>query len=330
MARIALVAALCLALPVHALPARADVAQAVDEVIAPAYDRLAAAATALDTAAQADCAAQALRAPYQALWDGWAAIDFLHLGPAETSGRALALHFWPDAKSSGLRAQQGLVASDAAVIDDPAGFAKISVAARGLGGMERLLYPSDLTGDEDVLCRLRRATAADLARTAGMLRAEWGGFAHLLTHPGTKGNTDFLTEDEARAALFTQLMTGLEYLADTRLGRPLGSFDKPRPERAEAIAAGRSLRNVTLSLTGLRALALALYPDAPASAAAFDRAIAQAEGLDDPVFAGAADPQARLKIEILQQSIRAARDAVETEIGGGLGVSVGFNAKDGD
>jgi predicted lipoprotein len=119
-------------------------------------------------------------------------------------------------------------------------------------------------------------------------------------------------------------------VADRRLGRPLGTFDKPRPDLAEARASGRSLRNVTLSLQALSGLAQTLCPDSPRSLAALDRAIALAQDLEDLVFDGISDPQGRLRVEILQQAVRAARDAAVAEIGPSPGVSVGFNAQDGD
>jgi hypothetical protein len=43
-----------------------------------------------------------------------------------------------------------------------------------------------------------------------------------------------------------------------------------------------------------------------------------------------ADPSGRLRIEIVQQSVRAARDAALAEIGPSLNVSAGFNSADGD
>jgi predicted lipoprotein len=114
------------------------------------------------------------------------------------------------------------------------------------------------------------------------------------------------------------------------LGRPLGTFDRPRPERAEARLSGRALQNVTVSLAALRDMALALSPDSPKTAAAFDRAITLTVSLDDPGLQGVADPQGWLKVEILQQSVQATRDAALAEIGPALGVGIGFNAADGD
>ncbi len=323
MARIALTVAL-IALTT---PARADVAEAARDVIAPAYGRLAASAAALDAAAAADCTPSALHAPYQAVWDDWARIGFLRLGPVETDGRSLAMAFWPDVKGSGLRAQQALVDADSLAIGNPADFARLSVALRGLAGLERLLYPSPLTGDPATLCALTRATAADLARMTGELAAEWPAHAALLTAPG---NPTYLSQAEARQAIFTQIVTGLDQVAEVRLGRPMGSFDTPRPERAEALAAGRPLANVIAALRGLHDLTRALHPEAPQTEAAFARTRALAEGLNDPLLAGVATPSGRLKVEILQQAVRATKAAVETEVGGALNLSAGFNAADGD
>ncbi|WP_134681447.1 imelysin family protein [Paracoccus ravus] len=330
MAGIALIRGLALSVLIGTMPAHADVAEAVRDVILPAYDDLARTTGSLAAAAQQDCSATHLREPFQQTWDVWARIDFLRLGPVETNGRALAISFWPDPKSSGRRAQQALIDAGAPTINDPVAFSDLSVALRGLSGLERLIYLSDITGADDVLCRLRRATATDLAAMATEIRAEWAAYGALLVQPGSDGNSTFLSAGEARQALYTQLVTGLEHLADTRLGRPLGTFAKPRPERAEAIAALRSLRNVALSLQGMQDLATALLPDTPETQAAFARALRLAEGLDDPVLAGVAEPSGRLKVEILQQAVDTAQETLATEIGGALGLSVGFNAKDGD
>ena len=312
-----------------ASPVRADVAEAVHAHILPGYAGFSEATAALDAAAQADCGADGLRPVYQAAFDAWIGVSHLRLGPVEDQGRALAIAFWPDPKGLGAKQQAALIRAQDAVVADPAAFAEVSVAARGLMGLERLLYPAEPpTGDYP--CALIRATTRDLAAMAAAVEAEWQqGFAAALLAPGA-ANPRFLSQTEARQALLTQLVTGLEFAADQRLGRPLGSFDKPRPERAETRASGRSLRNVALSLTALEGLARHLAPDSPQTWAAFARARELATGLDDPVLAGVADPGGRLKIEILQQAIHATRDAALAEIGAALGVGLGFNAADGD
>lgn len=315
-----------LALLALASVARADVADVVKGQILPGYAAFRVKAEAL--AADPSCEADALRPAFNAAFDAWLAVGHLRLGPAEEEGRALAIAFWPDPKGLGQKAQMRLLTGDPADLA-PDRFAAQSIAARGLFALERLLYPEKpLPADG---CALIRATSADLARMSGAIEEGWvNGYADKLLAPGAAGNETFLTETEARQALFTQLATGLEFLSDQRLGRPLGTFDRPRPERAEARPSGRSQRNILLSLKALRAFAVALEPQSPLAQAAFDRAIGLAEALDDPILDGVGDPQKRLKIEILQQAVQAVRDAAIAEIAPALGVDLGFNSQDGD
>lgn len=311
-----------------ATPALADFPEAVTLHILPGYAGFATAAQDLANAATQSCDVADLRPPFQAAFDAWMGVQHLRFGPVEQGGLGLAIAFWPDPKGSGARAQMGLLKGDAAQLE-PAMFAKQSIAARGLFALERLLYPAgNLPAD---LCPLIRATATDLARVAGVVNDAWvNGYADTMLTAGEAGNTTYLTRPEARQVLFTQLVTALEFTDDSRLGRPLGSFTTPRPERAEALASGRPLRNIILSLQAQKALVLALTPDAPRTIAAFDHALALAEGLNDPVLAGVAQPESRLKIEILQQAIEALRVEVLSELGPELDVGIGFNAADGD
>jgi hypothetical protein len=68
----------------------------------------------------------------------------------------------------------------------------------------------------------------------------------------------------------------------------------------------------------------------PRSDAALAQVRAAAGRITDPAFQDIEDPQARFRVEILQQAVKALKDAVEAEIGGTLGVTAGFNAQDGD
>ncbi|MGR3491358.1 MAG: imelysin family protein, partial [Shimia sp.] len=62
---------------------------------------------------------------------------------------------------------------------------------------------------------------------------------------------------------------------------------------------------------------------------AFTRARATAE-IDDPAFAGVADPIGRLRVEAIATALRDIRALVALELAPTLGVSAGFNALDGD
>ncbi|MES2539136.1 MAG: imelysin family protein [Pseudomonadota bacterium] len=295
-----------LALALGSLPAAADTAAVVQDHILPGFTSFAEAAQSL--ADIQTCDPDSLRPAFHSAWDAW--MQVAHIS-------------WPDPKGSGWMAQRALLDAPPTAAD----MAQQSVAARGLPALERLLYPAEALPTDP--CPLIQATADDMAATAATLNEGWGPFGDQMLTAGQAGNDRFLKPEEATQALFTQLATGLESLADRRIGRPLGTFDKPRPDLAEAHASARPTRNIALSLTALKDLALTLNPDSPKTLAAFNHAITLAEGLD-PDIDRITDPQAWLKLEILQQAVRSIRDTAVAELGPALGVELGFNSQDGD
>jgi predicted lipoprotein len=310
------------------LPSHAGVTDAVQRTVLPGYAEFTAAAASLADAAAADCRPETLRDEWGAAFDAWMGVSYLRIGPVEDDGMALAIAYWPDPKGAVQRAVAGLLAPAGPDLADASQISEISVAGRGLFGLERLLFNEP---QSDRSCAATRAVAADLSRMAEATEVGWTqSYADALTTAGATDNTLFLSPVEARQALFTQLVTGLEFTADQRLGRPLGTFERPRPERAEAKASGRSVRNVQLSLAALERFALALSPDSPRTEAAFARARALAEAMPGDALSRLDDAQVWLKVDILQQAVHAVRDAAMAEIGPALGVGLGFNAADGD
>tara|TARA_Y100000815_G_scaffold172477_1_gene157019 strand:+ start:917 stop:1930 length:1014 start_codon:yes stop_codon:yes gene_type:complete len=315
----------------------ATIQDVVESHILPGFTRLASASTALSQAAQADCAAssEGLRGAFNEAFDAWIGVSHLRFGPTETGNRAFALAFWPDPRSAAPKALSAMIESEDPVVESADAFQTVSIAARGFYALEFLLYDPQISalGSGAYRCALIRAVAADIDNTAQAILTDWQDhYAALLISPE---NSDvYRSEEEVLQELFKALTTGLQFTADTRLGRPLGTFDQPRPARAEARRAGRSLRHVQLSLIALRDLAQRLASISPEASATLDAAFGQSldltERLDDPVFAGVADPQGRLRVEALQQSIGRIREIAATDLGPALGVAAGFNALDGD
>lgn len=320
---------IALLLPFLALPAHADVQTVINDHILPGYARLADETTELATAAQANCAPDTLISSFHAAYDAWISISHIQFGPLEDQALTLSMSFWPDPKNSTGKALARLTSEADPIVDQPEAFGDVSAAAQGFTALERMLYEPQ--PDADYACRLTQAIATGLAQKSESLNAAWPAFADQMLTAGTDGNTRFQSKTEARRALFTALSTGLEFLHDQRLGRPLGTFDRPRPRRAEARRSERSLRHIELQLAALERLAAAMTDaDLGATSAAFAEAQARADALDDPSLAGVADPEERFKVEVLQQAVRAVQVAVIGEIGTPLGISAGFNALDGD
>ncbi len=309
----------------------------VQQHILPRYTALAQSTDTLASAALDDCTATSapLRDAYQAAFDDWIAVSHLRFGPSETQNRAFALAFWPDTRSATPKTLAGLIADADPIADTPKAYADMSIAGRGFYALEFLLYDDQIStmGDAGYRCTLVQTVTADIAALSQAILTDWQtGYADKLMTPGD--DSPYRSTEEVAQELFKALNTGLEFTASTRLGRPLGTFDHPRPTRAEAWRSGRSLRNVVVSLASLRDLALRLSQSDPELteklAAGFDKAQTRAANLDDPVFAGTADPQGRLRVEVLQQSVETIRTTAQEYLGPMLGVASGFNALDGD
>ncbi|MEL7164986.1 MAG: imelysin family protein [Pseudomonadota bacterium] len=320
---------LALVLCLTALPAFADVQRAIDTHILPGYAALAQATDDLASDAAADCTPEAVRPGFNTAYDAWISISHIQFGPIEDLALTLQMSFWPDPKDSTGKALGRLIAAQDPIVDDPAAWAEVSAAAQGFTALERLLYEPQ--SDADYACRLTQVVATGLADKSAEILADWPAFARLMTTAGTDGNTRFQNDDETRRALYTALSTGLEFLHDQRLGRPLGTFDRPRPRRAEARRSERSQHHIELSLAALENLATAMIDgDLTDTRAAFAKAQELASALNDPALAGVSDPLRRIRVEALQRTVRDIQNAVNTEIGKPLGITAGFNSLDGD
>lgn len=315
-----------------ASPTFSDVDTALNDHILPGYTGFADATKALAQAASEECRAQTLHPAFQSAFDAWMPVADLRFGPSETA--ALSIAFWPDARGFTPRTLGRLIAAKDPVAGDVERYAEVSIAARGLFALEMLLFDPDLSGYArgSYTCQLVVTLAADLQGQADALTAAWEtAYADRLRTAGETGNATYLTKQEAVRAIYTQILSSLAFTADQRLGRPMGTFDRPRPARAEARRSRRSLRNAVLAAEAARDLAAALADwDLPETDAALGRVQKAAARIMDPAFQDVTEPQARLRVEVLQQAVHALSGAIRTEIGARLGIAPGFNSQDGD
>lgn len=318
---------------------RAIAARVVDGHVLPAYQALSDAAGALRAPAKA-CDADALRDAYHSAFDAWMGAQHIAFGPVEDEMRRFAIAFWPDAKGFTRKAITRLVSNEDPVVDDAEAFAKVSVAARGLLALEWVLY--DENGERalqpDYSCRLAQAIARDLSTSASAVLNAWegnAGFARTMRSPGP-ANPLYPDAPDVTRDVFTALDGGLQALIDLRLGRPLGSFERPRPKRAEAWRSGRSLRNIEVSLLALNAL----YSDAFAPElseeqsgainAALDRSLMLIDRAPRPMTDTVSAPRTRVQIEAIQSQLVELQRRLREVLAPALGVTLGFNALDGD
>ena len=123
---------------------------------------------------------------------------------------------------------------------------------------------------------------------------------------------------------------------DLRLGRPLGTWDRPQPRRAEAWRSGRSLPNLVASTEGMRAFVETVFvPAIGADEAAprphlLRRRPRRRRPRHRPDRRRGRHPQGRIHVEALQVALRHVQEEVASHVGPTLGVASGFNSMDGD
>jgi predicted lipoprotein len=317
-----------------AATANPSISEIIDAHILPRLETLASTSQALSQAAIKSCdpASSALRTAYGMAFDAWISASHLRFGPTEVDDRAFALAFWPDSRGATPRALTILLAEEDPIGLDPIAYGEVSIAARGFYAVEFLLYDESLMQPSQYHCALLRTITADIAATTAALQQDWSAHVDVLLSPGP--DATYRSDEEVLQDTLRALTTGLQFTQDSRLGRPLGTFDRPRPNRAEARRSGRSARHVKLSLISLQDLASHLT--APETALSntlnhqFKDALDKLESLNEPVFASVAEPQTRLKVEVISQAVGVIRTTVQTDLGPTLGVAAGFNSLDGD
>lgn len=318
------------------------IAERAVELVLPAADAFAARAAALAEASAPDCTAMqgdAVRARFDEAWDAWLALQPYRFGPLEEAQRALQIAFWPDPRGMVGRTVERLLATEPAQVDDPAAFAELSVAGRGLPALERLLYDEDgpVALDEPFRCRYLDAAAGDLARRAAEIAARWHDpWAGWMTDAGTDGSP-FLVPREVTQRLYATLLGALQETVEHRLLPPLGTFDAPKPRLAEARRSGRSLRQIDGVVDAAAAeLRQVFFPElGPEARAAIDAGLETVRQSETRVAELGTLPEAvegpgRIRVEVLMQSVQRLAIALQQHLGPGVGVAEGFNASDGD
>ncbi len=269
---------------------------------------------------------------FRAAWLAWAPLDAYQFGPVEKNAAVLKIAFWPDKKDYVGRGLTALLSQPADALADPDTIAAHSAAVQGLPAIERLVF-TDLDA-----CPAIIGISANLESISETLFEEWfspGGYADLARSAGPE-NPAFATEAEFTKLLFTAIDFGLTRIADARLGRPLGAFDKPMPQRSEAWRSGLSLEIIDAQLAGLRILLAQGFggnlagPDTTWVAQAIDAARHRIDGIGAPLDQAVVNPMTRVRAEALQTRITELQHRIAAELGSELGVDSGFSAADGD
>jgi len=333
----------------------ADLGQRLaDGYARPAVARLAQQAQDLEKALAAWCGkgggpagAPAVRQAFSQTALAWSGVEFLRFGPLVQGNRYERLVFWPDTRVVMQRQVRALLAQADAAALQPGALASRSVAIQGLPALEYVLYdePGLLEAPAgkapDYACRYAVAVAANIAAVSGELRQAWspqGGFGGQFTAPSA-GNDLYRSQQEVAAEAVKALSTGLQFARDIKLAPVLGdSPQAARPKRAAFWRSGMALPMLAASVRGMRAFydaggyRYAADEDwiAPSLRGELDRAAVAIEAVDAPLAQAVADAGAWQRLALAALILKNAKDIVDQHFAPALGVTIGFNALDGD
>jgi hypothetical protein len=286
-----------------------------------------------------------LRAAFQAAMDAWIPLQHVRTGPASQDSRIERIYFWPERKSAVSKHVGVLLKTADRTKLEPQNLARDSVAVQGLPALQLLLYDGAeseqllLAGDGAAAfrCAYGTAVAANLHAIAAEIVDGWRS----AIGAGLAGPPRETTQQ-----LFMDLLTLFRLIRDFKLGVPLGkSAEQAKPKLAEGWRSGRSLRNIELNLasaramygvdaqSGFRSLMPPSFDDEMIDSrlnGAFDDSFAALAEIPEPLDAAVADSSARPKVQALMDQVRHVRDLLAKQLTPAIGITVGFNALDGD
>jgi predicted lipoprotein len=287
----------------------------------------------------------ASRAAFAAALKDWGRVSVLRFGPLAADGRFEKLFFWPDARGIALKQVQGLLAAD-----DPgaiaSGMAGKSAALQGFPALEFALYGSgseSLAAGEPWRCSVAFGVSSNIAAIAAEVAREWGAgtpFASSFTEPAD-GKEPYRTEAEVQGEIVKALSTALQFIRSAELAPPLGEApEKANGKRAPMWRSGLTAPLVATQIDGARQLLAAagyeqILPDDSryvASSIRFelDNAIRTLGQVEGPVEQTLATEPDRGRFVFAELALHHAGELVTRDLSAALGLTMGFNALDGD
>jgi uncharacterized protein len=351
---LALIALLALVTPAAAQSYGALNTALVEKVALPAFQRYASAVGELPASIEALCASpdqarlEAAREAWRSAMLAWQHAQPISFGPMADQGLAPQIEFWPDKHgTAGRQYSQALADRDPSLLD-PDQLADKSVGLTSLVTLERLLFDDVLLDPEtgDWACAYALAIARHQVDLADALAEAWSapdGFGATVV-AADAGNDVFFSAYDPAAAFYRSLSDTLDGVIQLKLEPPLGdSIESARGKRAENWRSHMALPSVAANLEtardlyatagGFGELYVVLGGDPTVDQqmrAGFDQALGTARAISMPLVEAVEDASGRTQVLELIDQVKALRELVRGPVAAGLGMSLGFNATDGD
>lgn len=288
-----------------------------------------------------------VRATFADTVRAWGPVSILRFGPVTVENRFEHLFFWPDPRGVTLRQVQGVLAEEDEQAASPSGLKEKSVALQGLPALEFVLFGSGsetLAGvDGSYRCRYGAAIVVNMADRAAAIEAAWAPGAPFhaeFTEPGA-GNALYRSREEVAGEVIKALGTALQFARDAELLPALGdSADKANGRRAPLWRSGLTFDLVDTQIEGMAELVGAAGFEsrldeerrAVIDSVLFDleHALGALEDVEAPAEAAFAEKADRDRIAYAAVALQGANRSISEQLSAAIGLTMGFNALDGD
>lgn len=264
----------------------------------------------------------------------WMGVQHIRFGPVLKDDRFYRFQYWPDKHGQGSRQLRRLFASDSKPDFAIRPIEKMSVALQGFGTFERLLFGPGNDELKGFKCKLMVAIGGNLSSMAASLFKDWQNYQ-------PKSNKQVVLD------FFRSFADQLQTIKLLKLDRVLDkSIKKARVRRVENRWSKHSLLSIAENLKALEALAtgenggkglnVALddddenrdYANSISEGLRFGARFAASRKLS--LAKAVKDKTARGQVVFLASHIQNIYDTTAEFLAPALGVTLGFNALDGD
>ncbi|WP_084032794.1 imelysin family protein [Chelativorans sp. J32] len=277
----------------------------------------------------------------------WGPVSVLRFGPLTQENRFEHIFFWPDTRGVTLRQVQGVLAGEDEQAAKPAGLKEKSVAVQGLPALEFVLFGSGsetlVSGSGDFRCRYGTAIAANLSQLANDTAAAWAPgtpFSTALTQPSA-GSALYRSSGEVAVEIVKALGTSLQFARDAELLPALGdSREKANGRRAPFWRSDLTFDFVGAQVEGMIELLNATgfgeelddNGRGILDSVLFDLEHARdaLAGVDAPAETAFGTEEDRNRIAYAAVALQGANRTLGEQLSAAIGLTMGFNALDGD
>lgn len=329
--------------------------QVLEQHIKPGYQRLHESAKTLEKAASAFCSAKApanlapVRTAFKETVLAWSGVSHLRFGPIAQERRLTRMLYWPDRKNLGRKQVRRAIRSRTKSTLTLESLNDKSVAMQGLGAIEQLLYWKaddvfDKSGEDHVYrCGYLTTATKNVANISGELVSGWSSdaeFPKTLLSPGND-NPRYLKPSEVTLEISKAFLVGLERLRDIKVVGALGMRPNSRARLSVPFEMSKlSTRAMQAELEGLIDMyenggLLQVIENQESGMGKsinfeFKQALAAFKRISLPIAKAVQDTVSENNLIDTGFPLKNARQEAARVLSQAAGLSLGFNALDGD